>query len=74
MLVFLDESEFISWHGTDLHVQSYRVKIYFSFWNDQEWRMCDQPENFKCYGHGRMFKRFRPGSAKLYSTFRISVN
>ena len=51
MLVFLDESEFISWHGTDLHVQSYRVKIYFSFWNDQEWRMCDQPENFKCYGH-----------------------
>ena len=32
MLVFLDESEFVSWHATDLHVQSYRVKIYFSFW------------------------------------------
>ena len=32
MLVFLDESGFVSWHATDLHVQSYRVKIYFSFW------------------------------------------
>ena len=32
MLVFLDESGFLSWHATYLHVQSYRVKIYFSFW------------------------------------------
>ena len=31
MLVFLDESGFVSWHATDLHVQSYRVKIFF-FW------------------------------------------
>ena len=32
MLVFLDESGFVSWHATYLHVQSYRIKIYFSFW------------------------------------------
>ena len=31
MLVFLDESGFVSWHATDLHVQSYRVKIFFFF-------------------------------------------
>lgn len=31
MLVFLDESGFVSWHATYLHVQSCRVKIYFSF-------------------------------------------
>ena len=32
MLVFLDENGFVSWHVTYLHVQWYRVKIYFCFW------------------------------------------
>lgn len=32
MLVFLDESGFVSWHSNDLRVHSYRVKTYISFW------------------------------------------